>query len=134
MTRPVRTSAPTKECVACHDRLGDKELPVFVKEDNGEGLARTETWCPQCFVSIRALRDGRWYEGVRLGQILAVHCTRCGVTSVDMGRKMCGQCDSRQIVVLLPKGTVLDAAAVRAFAGKLEAAGRGGRGAPRGVA
>jgi hypothetical protein len=114
----IRTSASALDCVNCHDRLGGKILPVRVPEDNGDGMGKTETWCPPCFVGIRAVRDARWQQAVHVGQVLAIQCLApaCGVTSVDFGRKCCGQCGSRKFLVVLPKGTVLNARKLQRWA------------------
>lgn len=101
-------------CAGCHEGLAPDVLPMDVTEDDGDGRGRIERWCPQCFVSIRARLDARWSVAVHVGQILAIRCLACGKTSVDFGAKACGQCRSRQIVMLLPKGTVLKAGALRA--------------------
>jgi hypothetical protein len=103
------------ECVDCHERLSPNVLPVFVPEDNGGGEGKTEIWCPQCFVAVRAIRDVRWVDAVRIGQLLAISCGACGKTSVDFGRHLCGQCGSKNIVILLAKGAPIPAQTIRKF-------------------
>lgn len=106
---------PPMECCACHARLGAKELPIDVRDDDGDGRGKVERWCPQCFVFTRAHQDDRWRDAVLVGQILAISCLKCGVTSVDFGQKKCAQCGARapHIVMQLPKGTVLRANTLR---------------------
>lgn len=82
------------ECVNCHAQLGEdaKELP-FVTHDG-------ESWCPQCFVWKRAATEPDRYPP---GTFTAIKCGKCGVTSVDTGRALCGQCGSHNVVALVGK-------------------------------
>jgi hypothetical protein len=112
ITRDVHRPIP-RVCVGCKEAFGLDMTPVDIPEDNGDGKGKTERWCPQCFVGIRAYRDARWLAAVRMGQLLAVTCMACKVTSVDFGRRQCSQCGSKQLVILLPKGTVLKVGALR---------------------
>lgn len=124
-TKVIRHTAANIECVNCKERLGGTVLQVDVPEDNGEGGGKNESWCPQCFVGIRALRDARWIEAVRIGQIMAVKCGGCGKTSVDFGRRCCGQCGSKKLVQLLPKNIVVSMKALtRAVGARVAAGGR----------
>lgn len=79
------------ECANCHCELSAeaKELPFHVDE---------ETWCPQCFVWKRAPMEPDRF----MGMLKAVHCMRCGMISVDMGRGACSQCNAA-IAIELPQ-------------------------------
>jgi hypothetical protein len=108
MPKPIpvfRRRPAANACVACKCDLGPgaKVLAMRVPEDNGEGGGALEAWCPRDYVYIRALRDPRWATAARLGLLLPVQCSACGVTSVAVGHfAACGQCGSRAIVVLPP--------------------------------
>jgi hypothetical protein len=105
----------TIECVHCNERLGGNVLPVWAGDDQGEGNATQEPWCPQCFCSKRAPQDPRFADAVRIGQILPIACTACGKTTVDFGRHFCGQCGSKKFMVLLPKGAVISVDKLQKF-------------------
>jgi len=113
---PVIHRNTALDCIACGERLGGDILPVSCTEDDGHGKGRVERWCPQDFVGIRAERDSRWRAAVHMGQIIAITCGACHKTTVDFGRRICPQCGSKNILHLLPKGTVLKASALKEFA------------------
>lgn len=91
-------------CRACGDPVGieAKAMPVMVSPHEApDDPARRETWCPQCFVFVRAQEEpGRW------PRIAPRACSRCGVDAVDFGTGTCPACRSPFVgtLVLAPKG------------------------------
>src|SRR5579859_7766014 len=95
------TSLPS--CVSCACELGVevKVLPFFVDDcataRGDDGAAKHEPFCPQCFVYVRSPREP---ERFMPGAFAAIKCGKCGLTSVAPGHVICGQCRSRNVVML----------------------------------
>lgn len=102
------THLPT--CAACKCDVGKEAgcIPWNVDDSAttaGE-KAKHETFCPQCFVFVRAPREsGRWMQGA----FAPIKCMGCGLESVTMGlgNPQCMQCNSRTVVLLGPKPGVV---------------------------
>ena len=89
----------TTICVNCRGPVGGDtgEIPMRVSDERG---GEHEVWCPQCFTWKRApLEPHRFHWD----SIAAVKCGRCGVTSVDFGRRACPQCLAPLVTALPPK-------------------------------
>lgn len=96
------TSLP--QCKSCKRDLGKETgcLPFFVDDSAstpGE-TAKHEAFCPTCFVYVRSPREPRRFVP---GSFIPVKCTKCGLSSVSCGSITCGQCGSRNIIVLPPQ-------------------------------
>lgn len=83
------------ECKSCKAPVGDgpKVLPMRVDGGNDDW----ETFCPPCFVHVRAPLEPLRFTG----QYAAVHCSGCGFDSVAAGLMRCGNCGKRSALLLL---------------------------------
>lgn len=86
-------------CASCRDIITPDEIPFFVPD--GEG-GKWETFCPQCFVHERAPMEPERYDA-RVFKAVKCCALNCGLTSVDCGRGICGQCLGRCTLELPPK-------------------------------
>jgi hypothetical protein len=84
------------ECKSCHTHLGDAPKVLPMRVDGGD--EDWETFCPPCFVHIRAPLEPLRFTG----QYVAVHCAGCGYDSVAAGLMRCGNCGKRTALVALP--------------------------------
>lgn len=81
-------------CVNCKQPLGVETGELPFKTHDGE------TWCPQCFCWKRtAMEPYRYFPPA----YAPLACGNCKLTSVDCGRGVCGQCNSRNVRMLGPK-------------------------------
>jgi ribosomal protein L37E len=100
-------------CVNCHRPLGiaNKIIPHFIAAQGHEGAPDSphESWCPVCFVKVRAHKETlphgnpRFAADFSMGHRHPVHgrtpammraikCRRCGNESLSMGHLGCMQC------------------------------------------
>lgn len=77
------------ECASCKGDLGGC-VPF---------TADGETFCPQCFVYVRAPKEPERFYG---GGFTPIACLGCSKKSVAVGPVACGQCGSRSVLVLPP--------------------------------
>jgi hypothetical protein len=93
------TSLPV--CASCKKDVGKEAgvIPFFCDDGGGGAGAKHEAFCPQCFVYVRSLREaGRF----RPGMFVPIRCSSCKLESVAIGADECGQCRSRNVIVLPP--------------------------------
>jgi hypothetical protein len=82
-------------CASCKCDLG-AVVPFSVNDGDG---GKYESFCPRCFVYVRAPKEPhRFYQG----GFTAVSCAGCDKQSVAVGAVACGQCGSRSVVILPP--------------------------------
>jgi transcription elongation factor Elf1 len=84
------------ECKACHAPVGDAAKAHPFRVDGGSG--DWETFCPQCFVHVRAPLEPLRYQGA----YAAVQCSGCGTSSVAVGILRCAQCGRQHGLLVLP--------------------------------
>lgn len=96
-SRTMQTKTSLPECASCKRPVGKEVgvIPFFC--DDG---AKHEAFCPQCFVYVRAVREGARFAA---GTFLPICCATCSLQSVAIGADVCGQCRSRSIVVMPPR-------------------------------
>jgi hypothetical protein len=110
MARTSQAPAAPKvnECCACGCVLGAeaKVVPFSVTDDG-----KTDRFCPQCFVHVRARLDVARFDPRGFAAVACCSPT-CGLTNVTMSKNpwtkkpVCGQCRANEVIVLGPKVSV----------------------------
>lgn len=95
-------------CVKCSQPLGLKEGEVPFNVAAVDDPAKSEAWCPQCFVWHRASQEPERFataEGSPRGGYRAIRCTNpnCALVSVDPGVGRCLQCNCGHVMTLPPR-------------------------------
>lgn len=98
MKEPSFSKRSMTECKSCHDPVGGKPKVAPFRVDGGH--SDYETFCPRCFVYVRAPKEP---ERFATGAYQAVHCVLCGWDSVTTGVLRCGNCRGANVLVLPPK-------------------------------
>jgi hypothetical protein len=84
------------ECKACGCKVGEGTKILPFRADDGGSY---ETFCPQCFVHVRApLEPVRW--DMRYFQ--AVHCMNCSTDQVAIGTLRCQNCNYTTGLLYMP--------------------------------
>jgi hypothetical protein len=94
---PTFTKRSMQECKNCHKPVGGAPKVAPFRVDGGN--SDYETFCPGCFVYLRAPKEP---ERFALGCYAAVHCAGCGWDTVATGRLICGNCHGGHVLVLPP--------------------------------
>lgn len=97
------TRSSMVECKNCHCPVGERETgesPRVLPFRVDQGQSDWETFCPSCFVYLRAPKEPNRFTR---GAYAPVHCCACQWDSVATGLLKCVLCGSRHVIVVGPK-------------------------------
>lgn len=103
MASSKQTAASLATCASCKCDVGKEagKVPFFVDDGGNDGeKAKTEAFCPHCFVYVRGPKEP---ERFRTGTFIPLFCRACRLKSVSVGVDHCQQCQSPHVELILPE-------------------------------